>query len=125
MLVGCYKDKSHLDWILHNKMYNVRRGERGGVVGKSERIDATLLLLYNFSDPSEYKLFELDQEKQFIANYAIMKSNNYPGVKPNREYTLCPIIECVEVKSVFDVNVLREKYAPRIKYVVPFFVDFR
>lgn len=123
MLVGCYKDKSHLDWILQNQMYNVRKGERGGVIGKSERIDATILLLYNFSNPSEYKLFELDQEKQVIANYEIMKSKSYPGARPNREYTLCPIVECSEVQSEFDVNGLREEYAPKIKYGVPFIVS--
>ena len=103
-------------------MYNVRKSERGGAIGKSERVDATVLLLYNFSNPTEYKLFELDQEKQVIANYETMKSKSYPGAKPNREYTLCPIVEYTENQSVFDVNGLREEYAPRIKHGVPFIV---
>ena len=123
MLVGCYKDKSHLDWILQNQMYNVRKGERGGAIGKSERIDATILLLYNFNNPSEYKLFELDQEKQVIANYETMKSKSYPGAKPNKEYTLCPIMECIEIDTIFDINELRQKYAPNSKYGVPFITN--
>lgn len=122
MLVGCYKDKSHLDWIMQNQMYNVRKGERGGAIGKSEKIDASILLLYNFSNPSEYQIFELDQTKQIVADYDIMVSKHYPGAKPNREYTLCPIVECLNLTSVYDVNGLRETYAPRVKYGVPFIV---
>ena len=123
MLVACYKDKLHLDWILKNQVYNVRKGERGGAIGRSERIDAAILLLYNFSDPSEYKLFELDQSKQIVADYEAMLSKHYPGAKPAREYTLCPIVECVDLLSSFDVNGLREEYAPRVKYGVPFIVE--
>ena len=123
MLVGCYKDKSHLDWILQNQMYNVRKGERGGAIGKSGIIDASILLLYNFSNPSEYKLFELDQEKQIVADYDTMVAKHYPGAKPDREYTLCPIVECINFTTAFDINGLREEYAPRVKYGVPFIVE--
>ena len=106
MLVGWYKDKAHLDWILQNRLYNVRKGERGGAIGKSEKIDASILLLYNFSNPSEYKLFELDQAKQIVADYDIMASKHYPGAQPNREYTLCPIVKCVNITVVWCVYVL-------------------
>ena len=123
MLVGCYKDKSHLDWILQNQMYNVRKGERGGAIGKSGIIDASILLLYNFSNPSEYKLFELDQAKQIVADYDTMVAKHYPGAKPDREYTLCPIVECINSTTPFDINGLREEYAPRVKYGVPFIVE--
>lgn len=123
MLVGCYKDKSHLDWILQNQMYNVRKGERGGAIGKSGIIDASILLLYNFSNPSEYKLFELDQAKQIVADYDTMVAKHYPGAKPDREYTLCPIVECINFTTAFDINGLREEYAPRVKYGVPFIVE--
>ena len=123
MLVGCYKDKSHLDWILQNQMYNVRKGDRGGAIGKSGIIDASILLLYNFSNPSEYKLFELDQAKQIVADYDTMVAKHYPGAKPDREYTLCPIVECINSTTPFDINGLREEYAPRVKYGVPFIVE--
>lgn len=123
MLVGCYKDKAHLDWILQNRLYNVRKGERGGAIGICKMIDASILLLYNFNNPLEYKLFKIDQTKQIIADYNIMVSKQYPGAKPNREYTLCPITEYINTKTVFNINSLRDKYAPKVKYGVPFIIE--
>ncbi len=75
MLVGCYRDESHLRWINEQHLYNIRIGNRDGAISKSGVIvSASKLLLYNFRKPSEYKIYNLDTTKQILANYEIMLS---------------------------------------------------
>ena len=51
-----------------------------------------------------------------------MKSKNYPDLKPDREYLLYVITEEAGVKPYFDVESLRQTYAPKLKKGSPFFV---
>ncbi|MBQ3576317.1 MAG: hypothetical protein IJA28_02745, partial [Coprobacter sp.] len=92
---------------------------------RPEQCDRSLqnAALYNFNNPLEYKLFKIDQTKQIIADYNIMVSKQYPGAKPNREYTLCPITEYINTETIFNINSLRDKYAPKVKYGVPFIIE--
>jgi len=50
------------------------------------------------------------------------KSKGYPDLKPNREYLLYMITEEAAVKPYFDVESLRQTYAPKLKKGSPFFV---
>ena len=61
ILVGCYKNKEHLEWIKQHNLYNIRLGDRSGAVSKSGLVvSASKLLLYDIHNPKEYKMFELD-----------------------------------------------------------------
>ena len=123
MLVGCYKDKRHLEWIMKNNLYNIRLGNRNGAINKSGMIvSASRLLLYNSQNLKEYKLYSLDPTIQIYANNELMESKEYPGLKRNRNYLLYSILEEVEKHPTYDVIQLKEQYAPEIEKNAPFFV---
>ena len=123
MLVGCYKDKRHLEWIIQNNLYNIRMGNRNGAIDKSGMIvSASRLLLYNSKNPKEYNIYALDSAIQIYANHELMESKGYPGLKKNRNYLLYSILEEVERYPLYDVEQLKEQYAPEIVKGAPFFV---
>ncbi len=126
LLVGCYKNQEHLDWIIKNKLYNIRIGDRNGALKKSGIIiSAARLLLYNVNNPKECQLFRLDESQQIIANYDFMKSKDYPGLQPNREYLLYSIKDKIETIIDYDVEQLKEQHAPDLKINgAPFYVTF-
>ncbi len=124
MLVGCYKDAEHLEWIKQNHLYNIRLGDRRGAVNKSGMIvAASRLLLYNYKNPSEYTIYSLDTSKQILANNEMMASKGYPGLKPNQEYLLYVIRKEIEIHLNYDVNQLKKEYAPKLLSGAPFFVN--
>lgn len=123
MLVACYKNQEHLNWILEQNIYNIRYGERGGFIGRNTYLGASTLLLYNFNDPTEYKVFLLESSNLTLADYEMMKSKKYPGVKPNRKYLLCQLSNCLSQQPLYNVNALRELYASNTKYGVPFIAN--
>lgn len=48
VIVAYYKSQEHLDWILHNHMYNMRAGDSKGSVSLDDKlINARYLLLHN------------------------------------------------------------------------------
>lgn len=123
MLVGCYRSSAHLDWIKQNHLYNIRLGNRNGAASKSGLVvSASRLLLYDSKNPKEYQVFNLDSSNHIIANNELMKSKGYPGLKPEREYLLYVITEESGVKPYFDVESLRQTYAPKLRKGSPFFV---
>ena len=124
MLVGCYKSEEHLEWIKQNLLYNIRLGNRDGAVSPSGMVvSASRLLLYNLNNPKEYQVYKLDSTNHILANNDLMKSKGYPGLKPDRDYLLYVITEELSLKPLFDVESLRETYAPKLKEGSPFFVN--
>ena len=124
MLVGCYKSQAHLDWIKRNHLYNIRLGDREGAVPKSGMVvSASRLLLYDATNPEDYQLFELDSTNQIMATNDFMKSKGYPDLQPNNEYLLYVITDESKVTPYFDVESLRQTYAPMLKKGSPFFVN--
>lgn len=123
MLVGCYRSKAHLEWIEQNHLYNIRLGDRSGSITKSGLVvAASRLLLYNSQNPKEYRLYELDSSSHIIATNDLMKSKGYPDLKPNRDYVLFVITEESKAKLDYDVEKLRQDFAPKLKKFSPFFV---
>ena len=123
MLVGCYRSKAHLEWIKRNHLYNIRLGNRNGAASKSGLVvSASKGWLKDSKDPEEYQVFGLDLSNHIIATNELMKSKGYPDLKPNREYLLYMITEEAGVKPYFDVESLRQTYAPKLKKGAPFFV---
>ena len=124
MLVGCYRSKEHLEWIKQNRLYNIRLGDRNGSVSKSGLvISATKLLLYDSKNPKDYHVFELDSSNHIIAKNDLMKSKGYPDLKPGRDYLLYVITEESKVKPDYDVESLKQTYAPKLRKGSPFFVN--
>ena len=128
MLVGCYKDEKHLNWIKNNHLYNIRLGNRKGAIDKSGIIiSASKLLLYNVDNPKEYQLYNLDESRQISANNDFMQKKGYPGLKlaPDREYLLYFIESIAPVTPNFEVEKLKEQFAPELKKGAPFYVSLR
>lgn len=124
MLVGCYKSKEHLEWIIQNKLYNVRLGNREGAVSQSGMVvSASKLLLYDYNNPKEYQLFDLDSSNHIIANNELMKGKNYPGLQPNNEYLLYVITGESTNNPYFDIESLKKEYAPNLIKGAPFYAN--
>ncbi|MBR0041857.1 MAG: hypothetical protein IJP36_02560 [Bacteroides sp.] len=78
----------------------------------------TYLLLY------VYRIFDLNSIEQIIANNEYMQSKNYPGLKQNREYLLYIVGDELDIEYKYDVELLKEKYAPELKNGAPFYVQY-
>lgn len=81
-LIGCYKNKEHLDWILENQKYNVRLGDRRGAVKENDMqvVTARFLVLYDFEKPSKYSVYRLE-DSQWVYKKEDMLKLSYPNPK--------------------------------------------
>lgn len=78
ILFGIYKDKAHLDWILKNKKYNVRLGDRVGAVRLTQQVtSAEYLVLYEFRNEDNYKVYKLGDEHHILKGKDL-KDMEYP-----------------------------------------------
>ena len=76
VLIGYYKSKEHLDWILKNWMYNGRAGDRNGSITLSKEIvGARYILLHNGKEAILHKI-NLGGPK--VYGYKEMKDLDYP-----------------------------------------------
>lgn len=123
MLVGCYKDKKHKEWIEANSLYNIRLSRRNGSIDKSGlMLAASRLLLYDKNDPADYKVYNLDVTKQILASQQTMQDKGYPGAKGNRSYILYFMGAEVKEHPKYDVTSLRSEFASNTTNNAPFFV---
>ena len=92
-LLGCYKSKDHYDWIITNKLYNVRLGERRGAVDENDSfvVCATHLVLYNFDNPEEFEVWRLKDEPK-VSDKEKMESLDYPTPK-GEKYLLYELVD--------------------------------
>lgn len=99
-LIGCYKNEGHRDWILQNKKYNVRLGDRRGAVKENDEqvVTARFLILYNFENPSEYKVYRLEN-RQWVYKLEDMKEDKYPNPK-GAKYLLYGLQDEIIIKDL-------------------------
>ncbi len=81
-LIGCCKNKEHWDWILENRKYNVRLGDRLGAVKEDDMqvVTARFLVLYDFENPSKYSVYRLE-DSQWVYKKEDMLKLSYPNPK--------------------------------------------
>ena len=86
ILVGCYKGKKYLEWILSNHIYNVRLGKtKGSMEENKELFDQTsLLVLYEFGKPNKLSAYRITSNKEMGKDELI--SLCYPNPKPRKSY---------------------------------------
>lgn len=78
VLFGIFKNEEHKNWILKEKRYNVRLGERAGAVKRTRQVtSAQYLVLYNLKDESQYEVYKLSNKHE-IWDEQKMKATNYP-----------------------------------------------
>ena len=99
VLVGCYKSKVHLQWILEKGKYNIRfGGEREGAIElKESYLRARYLLLYDPDDFSDLRIMKIIKDNPTIINEKAMAEMGYPDPTPNQMYMVYDVsIDAVE-----------------------------
>lgn len=64
IIVGCYKNENHHEWIKNNLKYNMRldKGREGSVKLNGGFTHATYLVLYSFTDQKQIEVYHLTGE---------------------------------------------------------------
>ena len=93
ILLGCYKNKKHLNWILEQNIYNIRLGARkGSMSGESELFERTShLVLYDVDHPNKQMVFDIGSCAEMSG--AQLKEIGYPKEKPGKTYMTFKLIE--------------------------------
>lgn len=86
ILVGCYRNKKHLDWILDNNLYNIRLGNRQGSVDENLPClnNVSLLVLYNSINVSKLSVYRIKSHKVMSGDE--LKRLNYPKKRTGKQY---------------------------------------
>lgn len=88
VLVGWYKDKAHLDWVLKAKLYNFRMDvERGSLRLKPEVSGAAYLLLHSHRGATSPILLRVSKDGPRILSREALREKGYPG-EPSRQFYL-------------------------------------
>lgn len=79
VIIGYYKSKDHLDWILAHKLYNFRTGTRNGSIEMTpENIGAKILVLHGKNDMPTSKIFKLKSTGPRIFSKSDLDLLHYP-----------------------------------------------
>lgn len=86
ILIGCYKGKKYQDWILTNKLYNIRLGKtKGSMEANRELFDNTsLLILYELGKPNKLSAYKITGHQEM--NKEDLLKLDYPNKKPRKSY---------------------------------------
>ena len=88
MLIGWYKDKEHLYWVLKAGLYNFRMDiERGSLRLKPEVSGAQYLLLHSHKGATNSRLLRVSKEGPRVLSRDALKAKGYPG-EPSRPFYL-------------------------------------
>ena len=93
ILVGCSKNKKHLDWIQEHGIYNIRLGNRkGSKSGESDMFERTShLVLYDLKHPDKQTVYDILSCAEM--NDEQMKAIGYPTNKPGKMYMTFKIVD--------------------------------
>lgn len=127
VLVGCYRSQEQRDWILRDKLYNVRfnKGRAGAVFKNTQQVfTASFLILYDYSNkPADAECYVLTGGNMIV--YASgMQERDYPKTDwfGDEEYLVYGIGERVAgnvcVKHVLDKHPEVEDGRPLYLYFV-------
>ena len=86
ILVGCYKNKKHHDWIVDNGIYNIRLGNRHGSIEEDKPClkNVSLLVLYDIKTPSKLSVYRVMSHK--IMTGTELKELDYPQKRIGKRY---------------------------------------
>ena len=131
MLVGYCRSKEHLDWVLKNKLYNVRLGNRRGALrGMDLQIIPSRIVLYtgesNGSGKNEIFVFTVNQSEVLIADKQKMEALAYPAGKNGigESYKLFSLGEEIKNHKKIDIQKLKLDSGRSEKSYKPLFVRY-
>ena len=93
ILVGCSKNKKHLEWIISHNLYNVRLGDtKGSMEEYSNMFDQTsLLLLYDFKKPNQIFAYAILAHSKMSKQELSQIGYPNPQRKTYMTFQICPI----------------------------------
>ena len=96
ILVGCYKNKEHLEWIKQHGLYNIRIGNRRGSADADEDLfhQARFLVLYNSRKLNDLTVYEITGGREMTGEE--MAAMGYPTKKPQGKRYMTFIITPTE-----------------------------
>lgn len=108
VLIGCFKDNPHKNWILHSHCYNVRQDAvkmvPGAVIADEIGMGVGYLLLYNVCEPRSYRMYKVQSAR--LATNQVMRRMNYPNPRCPA-YVLYRLSGVVEIPGIDIMNILR------------------
>lgn len=105
VLIGCYNNNEHLQWILHNHAYNVRQGNINGSILTDEVSQRVrYLLLYAAPSPRTYRLYTIGESR--TVNRSDMLRMHYPNPHAQR-YLLYHITGKIDAPPLDIMQILR------------------
>ena len=112
VLFGIYKDEVHLGWINTNRKYNVRLGERAGAVKRTSQVSsAEYLVLYEFQNETNYKVYKLSNVHHIWDAIKMQETGyNIKNKGENKKYYIYNLLEEVseDVFGTFDIKSILE-----------------
>lgn len=121
-LIGCYKDKNYLDWILLKNIYTIRLGKRIGSMDRYRDCfeNVKFLYLYDLKDSSDVTVFKIIGNKEMSG--LDLKEIDYPKKNPGEKYMTFKIQKIEDQMIEFDKvdNIL--KSLPHHKKGAPVFL---
>lgn len=95
VLIGCYRDKKQLEWILKNHLYNIRLGKRkGSAEDKPDCLNkAVRLYLYKLNKPSEVRIFRIVGNSEMLGKE--LSELDYPKKQTGKLYMTYHIEELI------------------------------
>ena len=128
MLVGYYRSEKHLEWILKNRLYNVRLGDRRGALrGFELQITPSRIVLYGGSgEKDSVRIFTVNQSEVMFADKQKMEALKYPagnnGISDS--YKLFSLALEIKNHKAIDVNKLKRDSGRSEKSYKPLFVKY-
>ena len=96
ILVGCYKNKEHLQWIKQHGLYNIRLGNRRGSADADENLfqQARFLVLYNPRKLNDLTVYDITGGREMTGEE--MAAIGYPTKNPQGKRYMTFIITPTE-----------------------------
>ena len=122
ILVGCYKNKKYLDWILSNETYTVRLGKTKGTMEQYRGLfgNASVLVMYKLDKPNNLSVYKITGHKELSKEELI--GMGYPNPIVRKSYvgfSISPIemdVSYLEernlVGKLIEINPENEKGTP-------------
>ena len=103
VLVGYYKDKTHLSWIIEKELYNVRYGDKYAL--SRDEIGANYLLLYSKDQTQTNLFFKLKNNGAKVYTKSELKKDLKYKTKPSQDLYLIYQLEKEIEKEFKDLTI--------------------
>lgn len=126
ILVGCYKGKKHLDWILSHQMYNVRLGKTKGSMEANRKLfeSTTILVLYELGKPNKLSAFRVTGHREIGKEELV--AMDYPNENPRKNYMTFSFVPFdMELSSLTDQHLIERliELNPNVIKGTPVFIE--